>query len=438
MRGKRLSFFAGMLLALAMGIPQAARAAAPSLADLQAEQETVRAESEQIGGSRSTATAENNVQTRINELQQNVDRLHDVAESLGATAQELDALRQEVGDMPIVDLGDVAQEGGEQAAERVIARTCTKAVGRAAGWVFLIGDVVEYGGKIIIRELNEDAIRDMVRSERVKLHEVYDLISQLYCQLAQERADLRRVKELRARDNTLFEQIAEQRQRETERAQPARSRAVLTRETDPAGDEAELERARDDSVRPANPNVTPPRPQGVRLATPTQVSADLDSFATTILAAHNAERFAVGAMPLAWDANIAAREAAWASHLAEIGRLEHQPREGRGAMRENLAKIPAGWEVGQAIELWIDEKNDFVAGEFPMVSRSWQLDNVLHYSQMIWFATDSIGCGQAERGGFIYVACGYTPGGNRPGEWVGARPDLSPPPLPPPPPPPPP
>ena len=138
MRGKRLSFFAGMLLALAMGIPQAARAAAPSLADLQAEQETVRAESEQIGGSRSPATAENNVQTRINELQQNVDRLHDVAESLGATAQELDALRQEVGDMPIVDLGDVAQEGGEQAAERVIARTCTKAVGRAAGGVFLI------------------------------------------------------------------------------------------------------------------------------------------------------------------------------------------------------------------------------------------------------------------------------------------------------------
>jgi len=46
---------------------------------------------------------------------------------------------------------------------------------------------------------------------------------------------------------------------------------------------------------------------------------------------------------------------------------------------------------------------------------------VLHYTQIIWLDTESVGCGEAEGGGFIYVACGYGPGGNRPGEWVGAR-----------------
>jgi uncharacterized protein YkwD len=163
----------------------------------------------------------------------------------------------------------------------------------------------------------------------------------------------------------------------------------------------------------------------------------LPEFAEEILDAHNEARAEVGAPPLMWSIELALSAGEWARHLAEIGRLEHAPREGRGIERENLAQVPIGWSVDQAIDQWLGEKSDFMPGVFPDVSRTWESDNVLHYTQMIWPQTTDIGCYVFEDEMWKWVVCRYSPGGNRPGEWVGLRPvpAIPPPPSPPPPPP---
>ena len=89
------------------------------------------------------------------------------------------------------------------------------------------------------------------------------------------------------------------------------------------------------------------------------------------------------------------------------------------------------------MQSWTTEKRDFVAGFYPNVARDGDWRNVSHYTQMIWPTTTDIGCGYAEGGGYGWLVCRYSPGGNKDGKPVGyiGMPPLR---LPPPPPPPPP
>jgi len=155
---------------------------------------------------------------------------------------------------------------------------------------------------------------------------------------------------------------------------------------------------------------------------PFQPSVELPDFAMEILGFHNAARAAVRAPPLAWDFVKAGFAGDWAIHMADTGEFEHSPREGRGADRENIAMGPLGstWDV--PLGLWLGEEEDFMPGIFPDVSLSWNVDGVLHYTQMIWFGTVAIGCGKAEGHGSAWFVCRYSPGGNRDGEWVGLVP----------------
>ena len=201
-----------------------------SLQEMEQEVDGIHQESRELGGDPSPARSLNHVRTRINELDDMTGRLDTVADQLGASTADLEKLRQEVGDTTVIGLKDVAQEVGEGGVEKVaeycLTRGCLKVASKALGWIALIGDVVEYGGKFIIREINEDAIRDLVRSERLKLHDLYELISALRCEQSAERAKARRLEELRARDNALFRAIATERQRLAEQARSASSRAA--------------------------------------------------------------------------------------------------------------------------------------------------------------------------------------------------------------------
>lgn len=136
--------------------------------------------------------------------------------------------------------------------------------------------------------------------------------------------------------------------------------------------------------------------------------------APTILAAHNAERAAVGVPRLSWSNRLTADAAVWARHLARSGRFEHSRREERPGQGENLWMGTAG-RYGHAdmVEGWTSEKADFVAGKaFPAVSRTGKRSDVGHYTQMIWRETTEVGCAVASGGGWDYLVCRYSPPGN--------------------------
>ena len=151
---------------------------------------------------------------------------------------------------------------------------------------------------------------------------------------------------------------------------------------------------------------------------------NLDPLIRIIFDIHNGERAAVGAPPLHWNPALQASATAYAQQLARTGQLVHAPREGRGIERENLSQGMLGWGPEQMMRNWLREKQNFVAGTYPDVSRTGRWNDVSHYSQMIWPETTDLGCGMATGSGYQWLVCRYSPGGNKEGKPVG-RPPLA-------------
>lgn len=395
----------------------------PRLTELESEWMVVRSESEELGGSPSPRTAINNVKTQMNIRDGNIQQMENIAKEFGATAEALEEIRKEVADASIVGLGDVAQEGGEKVGETAVKRACTKygakVAARSLGWISLIGDVVEYGGKIVIREMNKSSIREMLRNTRLQLTNIYELLSKLREDQAADRATVRRLEELKTREDQLFDQMAHERERlrlAAERAGPATRHAVRDRVTDPEGDREEMRKDLEERIKLVEP--APPRRRGVWLSEPTQGAMNLSPFAREVLAAHNNERAQYGAQPLQWNPALEANATAYANQLAQTGRRVHAARDGRGIERENLSQGMLGWNTNQMMASWIGEKQFFTPGTFPNVCNG-DWSRCGHYTQMIWSTTTDIGCGMAQGSGFNWLVCRYSPGGNKDGKPVG-------------------
>ena len=146
---------------------------------------------------------------------------------------------------------------------------------------------------------------------------------------------------------------------------------------------------------------------------------DEQSFVARMLVIHNRERAAVGAPPLAWDPALAQSAASYGPALASLGRLQHSPRETRPGQRENLAMASSGYfDDSQLAHLWVAEKNHFVPGLFPNVSRTGYWKDVAHYTQMVWKGTTHVGCALYRGGGNDFLICRYSPPGNADGKPV--------------------
>jgi uncharacterized protein YkwD len=146
-------------------------------------------------------------------------------------------------------------------------------------------------------------------------------------------------------------------------------------------------------------------------------------FPDRILAAHNAERAAVGAPPLVWDPALGTAAAAYAQQMAFTGRFEHSDRSQRRGIGENLWMGTHGaYSVEAMVGGWVSEKRMFVAGIFPTNSRTGNWIDDAHYTQMIWPTTQRIGCALASTGRTDYLVCRYAPAGNIDGHWVGRPP----------------
>lgn len=132
-----------------------------------------------------------------------------------------------------------------------------------------------------------------------------------------------------------------------------------------------------------------------------------------LLAAHNRERAAIGVPALDWDATLAADARDWADTLTRTGRFEHSHAD----EGENLwAGTPDAWSPEEMVGLWIAEKRDYRPGVFPAVSRSGNVANVGHYTQLIWRNTRKVGCALASGRTEDVLVCRYAEGGNVIGE----------------------
>ena len=145
-----------------------------------------------------------------------------------------------------------------------------------------------------------------------------------------------------------------------------------------------------------------PQPRGERL------------FRSTMLAGHNQARRQYGVAPLAWDETLARDAAAYAQYLARSGRFQHDPQRGRRIRQgENLfTGTRSAYSYTEMINLWVGEGRHFRPGRFPAVSRTGNWAHVAHYTQIIWPASQRVGCATASNRRNDYLVCRYFPAGN--------------------------
>jgi uncharacterized protein YkwD len=151
----------------------------------------------------------------------------------------------------------------------------------------------------------------------------------------------------------------------------------------------------------------------------------LDPASAQMLALQNKARAEVGSPPLQWDPELAQAATSYAAQLASGVPYVHSSRAGREKVRENPSMGRPGETASQMIQVWLNEKRNFIAGIFPNVSRTGNWYDVGHYSQMIWSITTRVGCGTGKGAKFEYLVCRYSPPGNADGKPVLAYTNIS-------------
>ena len=144
------------------------------------------------------------------------------------------------------------------------------------------------------------------------------------------------------------------------------------------------------------------------------------NFDERLLEAQNRARADMGQRPLEWNAQLAKDAKLWADKLAETGRFEHSPDEpGMEPQGENLwAGTPGAYQPETMIGLWVAEKRDYKPGVFPNNSRSGDVANVSHYTQVVWRETTHVGCSMSRGKREEVLVCRYS----TPGNVIGQRP----------------
>jgi hypothetical protein len=145
----------------------------------------------------------------------------------------------------------------------------------------------------------------------------------------------------------------------------------------------------------------------------------LTSLDDRLLAAHNGERAAAGLPAMDWDAELAAEAAEWGQELAKIEDIEHSPDdpEDPEPQGENLWLGTKGhYTPEDMVGAWIEEKAVYRHGVFPNVSATGDLDDVGHYTQLMWRNTGSVGCAVVDSRKYEILVCRYLTAGNVEGE----------------------
>lgn len=141
------------------------------------------------------------------------------------------------------------------------------------------------------------------------------------------------------------------------------------------------------------------------------------SFETRVLAAQNRERRAMSIEPLAWDPALALSAKDWANYLAKTGKFEHAPERPLDPQGENLwAGTKNYYSLEAMVDSWVREKRNFRPGTFPNNSITGRVQDVGHYTQLVWRQTRLVGCAIAKSEQEDILVCRYSDAGNYLGE----------------------
>lgn len=141
------------------------------------------------------------------------------------------------------------------------------------------------------------------------------------------------------------------------------------------------------------------------------------SFDQRVLAAQNHERLELGLGALTWNDALAQSAQHWADHLASTGRFEHAPENKNAPEGENLWAGTKGYYSPEAmVDAWLREKRYFRPGVFPNNSTTGRVEDVGHYTQLVWRATTEVGCAKASSTQEDILVCRYAEAGNYIGE----------------------
>jgi hypothetical protein len=136
-----------------------------------------------------------------------------------------------------------------------------------------------------------------------------------------------------------------------------------------------------------------------------------------LLAAHNRERYSADIPPLRWDPQLEQAAAQWGEHLKKTGQLAHAPPIAADGAGENLwAGTRGHYSPEEMVGMWADEKQHFKPGRFPSNSRTGRVEDVGHYTQLMWRNTAKIGCAVTQNSREEFLVCRYSRGGNVIGE----------------------
>ena len=135
-----------------------------------------------------------------------------------------------------------------------------------------------------------------------------------------------------------------------------------------------------------------------------------------ITAAHNRVREPLGLPPLIWSDELAAYAQSWVDKLERKGcPLKHRPRTGPDAQRhgENIFSMTGqSATVNDVVDSWAAEVEQYDAN----TNRCKGVCG--HYTQIVWRASQRVGCAMAACGDTEVWLCNYDP----PGNFVGQRP----------------
>lgn len=144
-----------------------------------------------------------------------------------------------------------------------------------------------------------------------------------------------------------------------------------------------------------------------------------EALAAELLARHNAERHPRGVPAVVWDPALASGAQVYANELARTNLLRHSPKSVRRGIGENLWMGTRDYfRPSQMVADWASERAMFRPAYFPAVSTTGNWADVGHYTQIIWPATQHVGCAISKSASADILVCRYWPSGNVDGQRV--------------------
>lgn len=255
--------------ALAHDVSREVAALQERVEDLQANELVLQSQIRQVGGSATTSAGIAGAEWRIRHDQKQITELQSVAALYGRSVEEMREITRQYQNSPVFTVSDVAQEGGEQAAEKA-AKAALEAGGRrvatrALGIASIVGDVVEHGGKLVIRAVDSHRLRQEALAEHIHLNEVLGTIVQFQREIAADYARIRQLRDLQQQFSTNNDALASANLRLRSLTGHAHDDADTRRVTDAAGDEALARQGQRSSIRLCDPSQKH-RPVGIRPA----------------------------------------------------------------------------------------------------------------------------------------------------------------------------